>query len=55
MYNVGKSFLVTPKSTVVDFVDHIFSALKNLDNNAYPIASFEVFIVNIKKVKHEEQ
>lgn len=55
MYNIGKSFLVTPKSTVVDFVDHILSALKNLDDNAYPIASFEVFIVNIKKVKHEEQ
>jgi hypothetical protein len=52
-YQVGKKFLVTPDTTVIEFVCHIQNALNKLEDKAYPIAAFEVFIIKIKKIDHE--
>lgn len=52
-YQVGKKFLVTPNTSVVEFVVHIQNALNKLEDKAYPIAAFEVFIIKIKKIDHE--
>lgn len=53
MYSIGSSFLVSPKTTVVEFVEFILEALENLDDKAYPIEQFEFFIIKIRSPKDE--